>query len=235
MPSMSAVAIRHVHFEDLGSFAPVLERRGYRLTYFDIGVHTPSSLDALTPDLLVILGGPIGVYEDGQFPFLRQELDLVAKRIAGERPTLGICLGSQVIARALGARVYPMGAKEIGFSPIELTPEGLQSSLSIFADDGVVLHWHGDTFDLPRGAIRLAYTRECSNQAFSFGPKVLGLQFHAEVPLPGFERWLIGHSCELAAAGVPIVELRAAAECHAMAVARKSAAFLDRWLTALHE
>ena len=229
MPSMSVVALRHVHFEDLGNFAPVLKRHGYRITYHDVGVGTLSSFDPLKPDLLVVLGGPISVYEEDKYPFLREELTLLATRLAGDRPTLGVCLGSQLIARALGARVYPIGIKEIGFAPIRLTPEGLRSCLSTFAEDGMVLHWHGDTFDLPERAIRLACTDICVNQAFAYGPKVLGLQFHPEVLLPGFERWLIGHACELAAAGQSVPELRAAAKRYAPVLARKAEALLDHW------
>src|SRR5450759_3411009 len=187
MRSKSVVALRHVHFEDLGHFAPVLERHGYGLTYCDVGIDPLMGLDPLATDLLIVLGGPIGAYEEGQYPFLHEELALLTSRLAANRPTFGICLGSQLIARALGARVYPMGVKEIGFSPIRLTPEGMRSCLSTFAEDGTVLHWHGDTFDLPTGAAHLAYTETCANQAFAYGPNILGLQFHAEMAAPKWQ------------------------------------------------
>ena len=228
--SKSVVALRHVHFEDLGHFAPVLERQGYSLTYCDIGIDHLKGLDPLAADLLILLGGPIGAYEEEQYPFLHEELALLTNRIAANRPTLGICLGSQLIARALGARVYPMGVKEIGFSPLRLTPQGMLSCLSTLAKDGTVLHWHGDTFDLPAAAVNLAYTETCATQAFAYGPKVLGLQFHLEVSVARFERWLIGHACELAAAGVSVADLRAAAQHHAPMLARKAEDLLDRWL-----
>jgi GMP synthase (glutamine-hydrolysing) len=170
--SKSATALRHVHFEDIGSFAAVLEGCGYGLTYCDIGIDSLRGLDPLATDLFVVLGAPIGVYEEQKYPFLREELALLTRRLAANRPTLGICLGSQLIARALGARVYPMGFKEIGFAPIKLTTEGLRSCLSPFAEDGEVLHWHGDTFDLPDGAVHLAYTENCANQAFAYGPNI---------------------------------------------------------------
>jgi len=226
---MSAIALRHVHFEDLGNLAPVLEHRGYEITYLDVGVHDLSSLDSVKPDLLIVLGGPVGVYEVDKYPFLGEELVVLEKRLAKARPIIGICLGSQLIARALGARVYPMGAKEIGFAPIQLTPAGLQSCLSIFTEEAMVLHWHGDTFDLPREAVCLASTGICANQAFAYGPRVLGLQFHVEVPLCSFERWLIGHASELASAGCSVPDLRAAAKRHTPALASKAKAFLDRW------
>jgi GMP synthase (glutamine-hydrolysing) len=197
--------------------------------YLDIGVEDLSGVDPIRPDLLVVLGGPVGVYEADKYPFLREERVLLEKRLAADRPILGICLGSQLIAHALGARVYPMGAKEIGFAPIQLTPAGLQSCLSIFAEEGMVLHWHGDTFDLPERAVRLASSDLCANQAFAYGPKVLGLQFHIEVPLSVFEHWLIGHACELDAAGRSVSDLRAAARQHVPALARKAGACLDCW------
>lgn len=230
MTSKSAIAFRHIHFEDLGHFAPILERHGYSLTYCDVGIDPLKGLEPLAADLLIVLGGPVGAYEGEQYPFLREELALLTSRLAANRPTLGICLGSQLIARALGARVYPMGVKEICFSPIRLTPAGKQSCLSAFAQNGMVLHWHGDTFDLPDGAVHLAYTEICANQAFAYGPNVLGLQFHPEISVSHFERWLIGHACELAVAGVSVADLRAAAQHHAPMLARKAEDLLDRWL-----
>ena len=229
MLSKSVAALRHVHFEDLGNLAPVLKRHGYEITYLDVGVDDLSNLDPVKPDLVVVLGGPIGVYEEDKYLFLREELALLKTRLAGDRPTLGICLGGQLVARALDASVYSMGIKEIGFAPIQLTPDGLRSCLSAFVEDGVVLHWHGDTFNLPERAVCLAHTTACANQAFAYGPKVLGLQFHLEMSLPSFERWLIGHACELAASGCSVSDLRAAAKRHAPALARKAEAFLNRW------
>jgi GMP synthase (glutamine-hydrolysing) len=231
--SKSVTAFRHVHFEDLGSFSAALEGCEYGVTYCDIGIDPLGRLDPLATDLLVVLGGPIGAYEEQKYPCLRDELTSLTRRLAANRPTLGICLGSQLIARALGARVYPMGFKEIGFTPIKLTAEGLHSCLSPFAEDGVVLHWHGDTFDLPDGAMRLAYTKNCANQAFAYGPNTLALQFHPEVSTSNFEQWLIGHACELAGAGISVVDLRSSAQLHAPVIAAKAGAFLKRWLADL--
>jgi GMP synthase (glutamine-hydrolysing) len=235
MASKSAVALRHVHFEDLGHFAPVLERQGYGLTYYDIGIKPLKSLDPLAADLLIVLGGPIGVYEEEQYPFVREELALLTRRLAADRPTLGICLGCQLIARALGARVYSMGVKEIGFSPVRLSPEGMRSCLSALAEDGTVLHWHGDTFDLPPGAVNLAYTKTCPNQAFAYGRNVLGLQFHLETSAAHFERWLIGHACELAVASISIADLRAAAQRDSSMQIRKAETVLEGWLGSIRD
>jgi GMP synthase (glutamine-hydrolysing) len=103
----TAIAIRHVHFEDLGSLEPALERAGYRIRYADYGVDDIAALDPVAPDLVVVLGGPIGAYEDDLYPNLKHELNLLEMRLGANRPTIGICLGAQLMARALGARVYP--------------------------------------------------------------------------------------------------------------------------------
>lgn len=204
------LAIRHVAFEDLGLLAPLLETRGHRIRYLEAGVDE-LALDAVQPDLLVVLGGPIGAGEDRDYPFLTAELRLLERRLAADRPLLGICLGSQLMARALGARVYPAGAKEIGWAPLTLTDAGEDSSLRhLGAAQTAVLHWHGDTFDLPPRAVRLAATGTCANQAFRYGKRALALQFHAEAAGPALERWFIGHALEIATtAGISVQTLRA--------------------------
>ena len=202
----SLVAIRHVHFEHLGSFGPVLRADGYDVAYRDAGVDDLTAIDPAAHDLVVVLGGPIGAYQEGTYPFLRDELRLIEARLAAAKPTLGICLGSQLMARALGARVYPGPDKEIGWSELDLSAAGRASPLA--ALDGVhVLHWHGDTFDLPSGAELLASTAKCRNQAFALGRHALGLQFHAEVDAAEIERWLIGHACEIAGVKDTSVEI----------------------------
>lgn len=194
------LAIRHVGFEHLGTLAPLLTDRGYRIRYLDAGVVDLSALAAEAPALLVVLGAPIGAYEEDRYPFLLDELRLIEARLASGRPLLGICLGAQLLARALGRRVYPGRAKEIGWAPLELTPAGRDSCLAgLAACDYRVLHWHGDTFDLPTGARRLASTAITENQAFDLGERVLGLQFHLEIDPGEIERWLIGHAHEIAA------------------------------------
>ncbi len=155
MKTRTAAAIRHVAFEDLGSFAPVLEAAGYTVRYLEAADGLASPAVAEEADLLVVLGGPIGAYEDDAYPFLADELRLLERRLAAGRPLLGICLGAQLIARALGASVYPGAVKEIGWSPVRLTDAGESSCLRHLGRGISVLHWHGDTFDLPAGATRL--------------------------------------------------------------------------------
>ncbi|GBD25038.1 GMP synthase [glutamine-hydrolyzing] [bacterium HR30] len=203
----SVVAIRHVPFEDLGILESVLRERGYSVTYRDAGVDPLEDEVVQRADLLVVLGGPIGAYEEDRYPFLSAELRLLEARCAQRRPTLGICLGAQLLARCLGGRVFPLGRKEIGLAPVELTEAGERSALQVLS--GVsVLHWHGDTYSLPPGARRLAFTGVCPEQAFDFGGTVLALQFHLEWELTRFEQWLIGHAVELAAAGIDPRALR---------------------------
>lgn len=231
MTTKTAAVIRHVHFEDLGSFAGPLARAGYEIRYHDIG--RQGLPDPLAPDLLIVLGAPVGVYEEGKYPFLRDEITLLVARLGAGRPTFGICLGAQLIARALGAKVYPSGVKEIGWGPVDLTHTASATPLRHLAETPV-LHWHGDTFDLPQSAVHLASTALCRHQAFGVGPNIFGLQFHPEVdPAAGIEPWLIGHAAELGSAGIDPCALRDGAKALGPALPAKAQAMLTEWLNGL--
>jgi GMP synthase (glutamine-hydrolysing) len=227
-----ALAIRHVPFEDLGLLGPLLAERSHEVRYVEAPTEDLDRLDPLAPDLLVVLGGPIGVYENDRYPFLDAEVALIARRLAARRATLGICLGSQLIAKALGARVYASGVKEIGWAPVILTAEGRASCLRHLTDVAV-LHWHGDTFDLPADATLLASTAACRNQAFSVGRHALGLQFHGEATGRPLEAWFVGHACEIAAApALSVPQLRADTLRHSHLLEQRGRACFDEWLTA---
>lgn len=229
MPRTAAV-LRHVAFEDLGAIAPVLARHGFSVTMYEAGVDDFAAIDPVSADLLIMLGGPIGAYEEDRYPFVADEIALLSVRLAARRPTLGICLGAQAMARALGARVYPGPVKEIGWAPLTLTDAGRAGPLR-HLDGASVLHWHGDTFDLPDGAERLASTSLTPNQAFAVGNFALGLQFHIEAEMPGFERWLIGHACEIGAVpGLSVNALRDDARRFAAATAAAGVACFAEWL-----
>lgn len=224
-----AIAIRHLAFEDLGLLGPLLEENGFATRYIDAGLDPIDTTEVAAADLLVVLGGPIGAYEEEKYPFLAAELQAIEQRLQADRPTLGICLGAQLMARTLGARVYPGPAKEIGFAGLSLSEAGRRSCLR-HLDGGPVLHWHGDTFDLPEGATHLASTPICENQAFSIG-RSLALQFHAEVDTRRLEAWLIGHTVELGSApGLTVPGLRADAMKVGAGLLARGRASMQAWL-----
>jgi GMP synthase (glutamine-hydrolysing) len=225
-------AIRHVAFEDLGSFEIVLKARGYDIQYIDAATDDLAALPHDMPAPIFVLGGPIGAYEEALYPFLNAELRFIEKRLAVKLPIFGICLGAQLMARALGARVYQAKEKELGWAPITLTEPGLTSVLKPLAF-GPVLHWHGDTFDLPQGATRLASTAICENQAFSYGTTALALQFHVEAEAKGLERWYVGHTMELAKEQIAVPTLRAQTLELAPAAVIRGHACLSAWLNTI--
>lgn len=228
MPTLTVV--QHVGFEDLGTFAPVFLRHGYTIRTLQAGI------DEFTPlrdaDLAVVLGGPIGVADTDRYPWLYEELAVLTDRVAALRPTLGICLGAQLMAVALDAHVEPTGIKEIGYAPVQLTAEGRDSVLAPL-EDTPVLHWHGDRFGIPAGADLLASTPVCAQQAFTMGGNLLGLQFHIEADPALIERWLIGHAVELTDAGVDPRTIRADAARYGDELAALSTDVLDGWLEGL--
>lgn len=224
----TVLALRHVAFEDLGTLAEPLEQAGYTVEYVDVAVADLDAISPLAADLWVILGGPIGVADAASYPLIATEIELVRRRLAADRPTLGICLGAQVIAAALGTQVYPGPKKEIGWEPLTVC-ESVLSPL----EGQPVLHWHGDTFDLPEGCTRLASTDLCPNQAFAREHTLLALQFHIEVKAAEFENWLVGHACELAQEGLDARCLRADAREHGMALAEKTKRIMADWLSKL--
>ncbi|MBU0995058.1 MAG: gamma-glutamyl-gamma-aminobutyrate hydrolase family protein [Proteobacteria bacterium] len=175
---MRAHYLQHVPFEGLGSIEPWLRENGYEIT------HTPFFESVDLPDmddtgLLIVMGGPMSVNDEALFPWLRKEKQFIRSAIRSGKPVLGICLGAQLIAAAMGAKVYPNSEKEIGWFPVQGI-ETSDDSVFHFPSTVDVFHWHGETFDLPLGAVRLAKSVACENQAFQLGQSVIGLQFHLE-------------------------------------------------------
>jgi GMP synthase (glutamine-hydrolysing) len=194
-------ALRHVPHESLGSLESLIAAAGLTYKYVDQFAETPERIDLASLAGLIVLGGPMNVDQIDKYPFLAAELDLIRAAVAGETPVLGICLGSQLLAKAAGAGVYANAVKEIGWYPLELTSAAADDPL--FADcpaNPVVFQWHGDTFDLPPGATHLAQSTACRHQAFRVGRCAWGLQFHVEVTADMIETWLAepGNCCELA-------------------------------------
>lgn len=233
---LHAIVFQHVPFEDLGSLLPCLTERRFAIESVDVSTSRFPMAPAADCDLLVVLGGPIGVYDAAEYPFLTQEIACIRQRLAARKPLLGICLGAQLMAAALGARVYPGAAgAEIGWHPLK-PPAGaappkwfaplLTPGLHLF-------HWHGDTFDLPSGATQLAETDLYCNQAFMTDNFTLGLQFHPEVDAAGLERWYVGHASELHARGLRAADLRADSQRFAPALASAAQSFWNQWLDAI--
>ena len=172
--------LQHVPFEGPGTIRDWATDRGHDLT----GTHLyddESLPDPDTFDWLIVMGGPMSVHDTEVYPWLDVEKELIRTAVDTDRVVIGICLGAQLVAEALGGRVYEADTPEIGWFPVEATDEASRSPL--FADLGEVydaFHWHGDTFDLPEGATRMARTDACANQAFVYGGRVVGLQFHLE-------------------------------------------------------
>lgn len=181
---MSVLVLRHEPFEHLGHFARVLEDLGRNFTYHDIG----EPLDANAFDAIIAMGGPMSANDS--LPGLAEELALIERSIHAGVPVLGVCLGSQLIAKALGERVYKNDRLEIGWAPVHLTDAGRGDPvLGCLKSPETVFHWHGETFDLPKGAEWLAWSDACRHQAFRYGKNVYGLQFHPEVTAEMVEDW----------------------------------------------
>jgi GMP synthase (glutamine-hydrolysing) len=226
------LAIRHVACEDLGNLELLLQQRGLAVRYVEAGVDDLAQLNPLAPEVLIVLGGPIGVNQEPAYPFLTDEVRLLERRLAADLPTLGICLGAQLMARALGAKVYAGPRKEIGWSPLQLSEAGRRSSLAQLAKhETAVLHWHGDTFELPAGATHLASTPAYDNQAFAWGTRGLALQFHAEVTARGLERWFLSHAHEIdLTPGVSVGQLRKETQSYAPRLQVRAASMWQTWV-----
>lgn len=177
---MQIHSIEHVAFEGLGSIKHWLQRHGHSLTV------TRTYLDETFPprqevDLLLVMGGPMNIYEEDKFPWLAEEKKFLTRAINEGGRILGICLGAQLLADVLGARVYAGENKEIGWLPVEMTAAARSTAIfNAFPESIEAFHWHGDTFDLPKGAKLMARSAACENQAFIYDERIVGLQFHLE-------------------------------------------------------
>jgi GMP synthase-like glutamine amidotransferase len=178
MKKLRIHCIQHVPYEGLGAILHWAEANNASVSYSHL-YNDPVLPDLQSLDMLLVMGGPMGIYDLKDYPWLHDEKIFIRRCIDAGKIVLGICLGSQLIADVLGARVYPNEQKEIGWFPIQMEAE-MQQLLKLDESSCVVFHWHGDTFELPLGAVHLAQSEVCCNQAFLYGEKVMGLQFHIE-------------------------------------------------------
>lgn len=231
MPAKSALIIRHVPYEGVAGFRAPIEAAGYAVDRVDVADPAFSSYDLREPDLLIMMGGPMGVYEREAHPWIACQLRRLAQRIEAGRPTIGVCFGAQMIAAAMGAEVYPGPHTEIGFHPVAIhAPE---SPLRHIAEVPV-LHWHGDTFTLPENVELLASSPLYPHQAFRRGPNLLALQFHAEMGLdPRFDAWIEQGLGMLAAAHTDEQALRAAHTAYGPAAVAAGQRMMEEWLAGL--
>jgi len=234
---MKCIAVYHIRFEDLGSLAAPIEQAGYAIEYRHAGAAPLSTAEWVDTDLIVLLGGPIGVHDTAAYPWLQDELIGLERRLAQQRPTLGVCLGAQLMAVALGGEVTRrtdgrgVQAAEIGWSTLDIASD---AELLAPLRHGPVLHWHGDNIMLPAGIPALASTRWTPCQAFAVGRHALGLQCHVEFEADALEEWLSGHAVELAHTGVDLDRLRRDNEQYGDRLAHAARDLLRRWLDGIH-
>ena len=230
--SRIAVVLRHDESIHLGNLEPVLREHGYDVRYVDTLSEDVRAVDPAAPDLVVVLGGEMGAYETARFPALGHEVDLLKRRLEAERPVFGVCLGAQLMASALGSKVYRGPTNEIGYRSVEPTEAGASSPVRHVA--GVpVMQWHGDTFDLPEGVTRLAGSPQYGNEAFGIGNWALAVQFHPEVTDEMHEDWLRSAGPEVLAEGLDAEQLRRDRARYSSGMQQASRAMFSEWLDGL--
>lgn len=185
------LVFQHVAAEPLGTFDPLIRARGHRIRYLNFSREPDAQPRGERYDALVVLGGPMMPDQQQQYPHLAVECRTIDQFIAADKPVLGICLGSQLIAHTLGAPLFPARAWEIGWYPLEITADGQQDALlQHYPDQQPVYQWHGYTFELPASAHHLAQSAACDAQAFRYGDQCWGFQFHLELDQRLIKRWL---------------------------------------------
>jgi len=234
MPQKSALIIRHVPHEGVAGYRQPIEDHGYLVDRIDVTDPAFSSLDLCEPDLLIMMGGPMGIYEQDVHPWISCQMRRLARRLEADRPTLGVCFGAQMIAAAMGAHVYAGPAKEVGFHAVTVRETALEGPLRHIS--GVpVLHWHGDTFTLPENVELLASSHVYEHQAFRRGSNILALQFHAEMGMdPRFDAWIEQWPGAVIEAGGDEASLRRAHEELGPGAVAAGRAMIDEWLLGLN-
>lgn len=229
-------ALIFVHMQNEGSctLGATIEKRGMRIRTLNVPRADLAEIDPLRADLMVFMGGPIGVYQADDFPFIKTEIEILKARIAADKPTIGICLGAQLIAAALGATVAKGEAGiELGWKPLTLTQAGKGTEAELLCGDKTsMFHWHGDTFNLPPGASLLAGTDQYPNQIFSYGGNVIGIQSHPEIRADQLEEWFVAFCQDITGPDpvVPVAQLREESARHDKTLQKQATAFFNTWL-----
>jgi GMP synthase (glutamine-hydrolysing) len=229
---MKTLILCHKSQRDAGAFESMLQNRNadveVRLA-FDEGI---KDVDPKTHDLTIFMGGPMGAYQADLFPYLNDEVDYIQKRLELNKPYLGVCLGGQLMARAMGAENYPgKSGKEIGWHKIAVNDAGMKTPVKhLDASVTPMMQWHGDTFDLPKEATLLASSDLYKNQAFSYGEKALGFQCHPEVTNTNIELWLALGQSELQQVGLNVELLREQTKENLPVLDRQRTLFFNEWL-----
>lgn len=228
-----ALVLTHLQPEGSCTLGQTLVSRGMRIRTINTPREGLENIDPLRPDLLIVMGGPVGVYQADDYPFLKQEMDILKARIADDLPTIGICLGSQLMASALGSNVYKGSqGKEVGWQSLNVTEAGKGSAAELIcAPNTNMFHWHGDTFDLPEGAALLASSDQYENQVYSHG-KALGLQCHPEVQEHQLQEWFVMFQGDVTGDNplIPVNELRAQTREHIDTLNTQAKLFFSAWL-----
>lgn len=228
----AALILTHERHEGPGQFGDILSKRGFGCRTIFTPQESVNDFDPLAPDLVLVMGGPMGVYESDIYPFLKEEIKFIAKRAKADKPTLGICLGSQILAAALGAEVYKGKAgQEIGWNPLKIH-NSAHPVRHLGGDKTNMFHWHGDTFDLPKGAELLVSTDMYENQAFGFGGKILALQCHPEVTPAQADEWtdVMGAEIRFSKIVGSAEELRAQNAQYVDTMNTQAKIFFEEWL-----